>query len=585
MAEVRGRGRGRGATDPWWTRRELLARSTVAGATLLLPPSLAVSTTGCGDPPAGSREDAAGPPGPMPAAADGPPAGETSDDALSMPEAARAIARLDLDGVVRRLRDGTLTVAAALAAYDGRIAAIDVRGPKLRSVIELRPERAAEAARLDADRAAGRDVGALCGAPILIKDNIATRDGMQTTAGSLALVGAVPPREAFAVARLRKAGGFVFGKTNLSEWANIRAERSTGGWSGRGGQTRNPHALDRSPCGSSSGSGVAVAAGLCAGALGSETDGSIVCPASVNGIVGMKPTLGLVSRSGVIPISRSQDTLGPMTRTVRDAAWLLRAIAGVDPDDPTTEGAAEHVVDYVAALDADGLRGARIGVARDFFGQAPRVDAVIEGALDALRAAGARLVDVTGLMPPDDLVGAELVVLLCELREGVNTYLAQLEGDVAVRSLADVIRWNEANPERELPHFGQDLFLLAESAVGTRSAEYAAARALCLDWAREHAIDGPLDRLRLDAWVAPTGGPAWRIDYANGDTDGAACAFGPAVYGAPHITVPAGSIRGLPVGLSFVGRRFADASLLGLAYAFEQATQARVVPTYRRRVS
>jgi amidase len=509
---------------------------------------------------------------------------ETHAAVIALGTAAREIASRDLSASAADLAAGRTTSRALLAAYAERIEALDRAGPVVGAVIETAADATGAADALDTERARGDARGPLHGLPLLIKDNIATHDGLATTAGSLALLGARPPREAHAVARLRAAGALIFGKTNLSEWANFRSIHSTSGWSARGGQTRNPHALDRSPGGSSSGSGAAVAAGLCAAAVGSETDGSIVCPAAVTGIVGLKPTVGLVSRRGVIPISHSQDTLGPMARTVRDACMLLSAMAGVDPEDPATAEAEGRVLaDYAAVLDRDVLRGARIGVARDFFGHSPRVDACVASALATLRDAGAELVDIAGIDPPGAIHRAELHVLLCEFKAGIAEYLAELSGEVLVRSLPELIAWNDAHHDREMPHFGQELLRAAEASGGLSDPGYATARALCVEFGRTHAT-GVLDRERLDAWVAPTGGPAWRIDYTRGDALGPSCASGPAMAGAPHVTVPCGHIEGLPIGLSFVGRRFDEATVLRLAYAFEERTQARIAPSFRESI-
>lgn len=422
------------------------------------------------------------------------------------------------------------------------------------------------------------------GMPILLKDNIETAD-MPTTAGSLALVGNAPGRDAPLVARLREAGAVILGKTNLSEWANIRSSNSTSGWSAVGGLTRNPHALDRNTCGSSSGSGAAVAAGLAPAAIGTETDGSITCPAAINGIVGFKPTVGLVSRTHIVPISHSQDTAGPMTLTVEDAAIVMTVIAGSDPLDPATAEADARKVDYRAALDAGSLRGTRIGVMRWPSGYNAATLAVFEANLQVLRDAGAVLVDITEAPSDEGAMGsAELTVLLTELKVDLNAYLASTRPDqVRTRTLADVIAFNEAEP-RELALFGQELFLMAEQTGGLDDPAYIEARATSLRLAGAEGIDKLLREHRVVALIAPTTGPAWTTDVVNGDHYGGAVSTMPAIAGYPHLTVPMGFVRGLPVGMSFIGGQWDDARILSLGYAFEQLTQARRSPTFARTV-
>jgi amidase len=478
---------------------------------------------------------------------------------------------------------GRHSARAITQAYLARIAQLDHAGPSVRSVIEVNPDALAMADAMDAERRAGKVRGPLHGVPVLLKDNVDTGDRMLTTAGSLALAGAPAPRDAFLAARLREAGAVLLGKTNLSEWANFRSTRSSSGWSARGGQTRNPYVLDRSPCGSSSGSGAAIAANFGAVAVGTETDGSIVCPSSANGLVGVKPTLGLVSRSGVVPISHSQDTAGPMTRTVRDAAVLLSVLAsgGADPRDAATRAAQRHVVaDYAAGLDAGALKGARVGVARQFFGFHPRVDALMEDAVRALRDAGAVVVDEVKLPTRGQFDDGEFEVLLWEFKADLNAYLAERTG-VPVRTLADVIAFNERERAREMPWFGQELMLRAQAKTALADPKYRTVLARNRRLAGAQGIDAMLAGRRLDVIVAPTGGPAWAIDLLNGDHFGGGWSSPSAVAGYPHVTVPAGQVGGLPVGLSFVGGAWTEARLLGYAYAFEQATKHRRAPTFR----
>ncbi len=474
---------------------------------------------------------------------------------------------------------GEITARLLTEAYLQRIAALDRSGPRLNSVIEVNPDALDIAAQRDRERAAGATRGPLHGIPVLIKDNIDTADRMKTTAGSLAMVDARPVRDAFVVERLRAAGAVLLGKTNLSEWANFRSSHSTSGWSARGGLTRNPYALDRNPCGSSSGSGVAVAANLCAVAIGTETDGSIICPSARNGIVGVKPTVGLVSRSGIIPISSSQDTAGPMCRTVADAAVLLGVIAGADPRDAAT-GARPRggPADYMAALRVEALAGARIGVMRNFFGSDPRVDAAVEQAVAAIAVAGAVIVDPADLPTRGAFGEAEFEVLLYEFKDGLNAYLAGLGDGAPMTSLADLIAFNEAHAADEMPYFGQDLFVRAHEKGSLREKSYRDARAKARRLSREEGLDAVFRRHRVDALIAPSGGPAWLTDLVNGDA-GTGGSSGPAaVSGYPSITVPAGHVFGLPIGVSFIGPAWSEATLLGYAFAFEQATKARRAP-------
>ncbi|MBX9615285.1 MAG: amidase [Caulobacteraceae bacterium] len=451
----------------------------------------------------------------------------------------------------------------------------------LNAVIAVSPTVEADGVRLDAERAAGQLRGPLHGVPILIKDNVETLD-MPTTAGSLALLNNAPGRDAPLVARLREAGAVILGKTNLSEWANIRSSASVSGWSAVGGLTRNPHALDRNTCGSSSGSGAAVAAGLAPAAIGTETDGSITCPAAVNGIVGFKPTVGLVSRTHIVPISHSQDTAGPMTRTVEDAAIVLSVIAGSDPADPATVEADARRVDYRAALDAGSLRGTRIGIGRFLAGYSAGTDRVFEQTLQALRDAGAELVEITE-GPDTGVIGAaEFTVLLTELKADLNAYLASTDpAQVPTRTLAEVIAFNAATP-REMALFGQETFIAAEATKGLDDPAYREARATSLRLAGPEGIDRLLAQHRVVALIAPTNGPAWSIDAVNGDHYLGSASQLAAVAGYPHLTVPMGFVQGLPVGLSFIGAKWDDARILSLGHAFERATQAIRPPTFAR---
>jgi amidase len=454
--------------------------------------------------------------------------------------------------VQARLTAGRLTSRTLVAAYLARIETIDRRGPALNSIIELNPDALAIAAELDRERKAGKLRGPLHGVPILLKDNIATADRMATTAGSLALHGARAPRDAFVVARLRAAGALILGKTNLSEWANIRSPRSTSGWSGRGGFTRNPYALDRSASGSSTGAAVSVAANLAVAGLGTETDGSIISSASLCGIVGLKPTVGLVSRDGIVPISHSQDTAGPMTRSVSDAALLLSAIAGRDPRDAATT-AAPMPPDYTRALEANGLRGARLGVVRNLRIRHADVAALFDAQLAVLRKAGAELVDPVEVPNPTRIGSNEIEVLLTEFKAGLNAYLAEFGRGASVASLADVIAFNQQHRAREMPLFGQEFFLQAQAKDDLANAVYLEALAECRRLARTEGLDVAFEQHRVDALVAPTGGLAWLVDPINGDSNTGNFSMPAAVAGYPHLTVPMGFVDGLPAAISFVG--------------------------------
>ncbi|GAB3466794.1 amidase [Massilia terrae] len=497
--------------------------------------------------------------------------------AASVPASAGGLLDAGVAEQQAALRAGKLTSRTLVSQYLARIAALDKAGPKLHSVIELNPDALAIASELDRERAAGKLRGPLHGIPVLIKDNIATADRMCTTAGSLALEGVRASRDAHVAEKLRAAGAVILGKTNLSEWANMRSTHSVSGWSGRGGLTRNPYALDRNTSGSSSGSASAMAAGLATLAIGTETDGSIVSPSSTCGIVGIKPTLGLVSRSGIIPIAHSQDTAGPMTRSVADAALLLAAIAGSDAGDPATQDA--RAADYAAALRKDGLHGKRIGVARNFFGSNDAVDAIIDKELAVLQAQGAVLVDVE-VPNIDKYNDTETTVLLYEFKPDLAAWLDNYAPHAPVKNMSDLIAFNKQHAASEMPHFGQEHLVAAEGKGGLDSSEYKEALANNLRFSREEGIDKVLREHSLDALVAPTGGPAWLTDYINGDHYGGSFSSPAAVAGYPHITVPAGYTHGLPVGISFVGGAWSEATLIAMAYAYEQATLHRRAPTF-----
>ena len=484
-----------------------------------------------------------------------------------------------------RLQSGEDTAHSLVEKYAARIEALDTRGPALRQVLELNPDALAAARELDEERKAGKHRGPLHGIPILLKDNIATGDRMTTTAGSLALEGCRTPKDAVVADRLRQAGAILLGKTNMSEWANFRSMSSTSGWSGRGGLGRNPYALDRNTSGSSSGSAAAIAAGYAAAAIGTETDGSIVSPSNSCGLVGIKPTLGLVSRSGIIPIAHSQDTAGPMTRTVADAAILLSVLAGPDPSDSATAGAASHAEDFTRHLDANGLKGARLGVPRDrLFGKSVHADRVIDDALRVMKEHGATIVDPVPFADPSAVWETELEVLLFEFKADLNAYLAALGDAAPVKTLADVIAFNERHKDKEMPYFGQELFIKAEAKGLLTSPKYRRALRRNHDIARRNGIDATMQKHRLDALVAPTGAPAWLTDLVNGDCSPGGASTIPAVAGYPHITVPAGFVHGLPVGISFFGTKWSEPTLIRIAYAYEQATKHRRPPRFLERV-
>ena len=486
------------------------------------------------------------------------------------------VTRMDLASLAQGMAEKRFTSVDLVTAYTERIRIVD---RNLHAVLELNPDALRIAAALDRERKEGRVRGPLHGIPILLKDNLDTADKMKTTAGSLALLRApAPASDAFVVQQLRKAGAVILGKTNLSEWANFRSRHSISGWSGRGGQTRNPHALDRNPSGSSSGSGAAMAASLCAAAVGTETDGSIVSPASANGVVGLKPTVGLLSRSGIIPISHTQDTAGPMSRTVRDAALLLSAMAGVDGADPATAEAKGHLhADYTTFLQPNGLKGARLGVLKNYNGLHSGLDAALAPAFKLLKTLGATLVEVELNSSAYD--AAEFEVMLYEFKAGLNAYLAKRGG--AIRDLEALIAFNRKEAKRELPLFGQEIFELAQAKGPLTEEAYLKAQETCRKGSRAEGIDAAMDRDKLDALVAPTGIPAWLIDPVNGDSFGFSCSSLAAVAGCPHLTVPAGTVQGLPVALSFLGRAWSEGTLLKFGHAFEQAAKARREPRFR----
>ena len=503
-----------------------------------------------------------------------------------LPVTAPRIAPFELEEITvaelqSAMAGGRMSARSITEMYLERIHAVDRTGPSLNSVLEVNPDALSIAESLDRERKGGTVRGPMHGIPVLIKDNIDTADRMHTSAGSLALAESLATTDAEIVRRLRAAGAIVLGKVNLSEWANWRSTRSSSGWSGRGGQTRNPYALDRNPCGSSAGTGASISANLAAVGIGTETDGSIVCPSSANGLVGLKPTVGLVSRAGIIPISRSQDTAGPMCRTVRDAAALLSVMAGADSRDVATAASAGHVArDYTSFCDAAGLKGARIGVVRKLFNAGPAVDKIMEEALAAMKGAGAILVDPVAVKTLGHFEAAEFEVLLYESKTDIAAYLATLGPAAPHKTLADLIRFNNEHAAASMPYFGQEIFLQAEAKGTLTSPAYRKALATCRRLSRVEGLDLVLRTHRLDALVAPTGGPAWMTDLVNGDHFTGGSSSLAAVSGYPSITLPAGRIHGLPVGLSFIGGAWTEGKLVRLAYAFEQATKARRVPNF-----
>ena len=507
-----------------------------------------------------------------PAGSDRPPA---SGQAFELEEA--TIAELQ-----QRMKSGKDTARSLVEKYLARIEALDKKGPKLNQVLQVNPDALEIADTLDAERKAKGARGPLHGIPVLLKDNVGTADRMTTTAGSLALESSIPPKDSFVARRLREAGAILLGKTNMSEWANFRSTHSSSGWSGRGGQGRNPYALDRNTSGSSSGSAAAVAASYAPLAIGTETDGSIVSPSNNNSIVGIKPTIGLVSRAGIIPIAHSQDTAGPMARSVADAATLLGALVGVDPDDPVTRnGSRKGQRDYTRFLDPNGLKGARIGVPRKkLFGDSPAADRLVEAAIADMKKLGAVIVDPADIPTIGQVDKSELEVLLYEFKADLNAYLAGLGPKAPIHSLKEAIEFNNRHRDREMPYFGQELFLQAEEKGPLTSKAYLAALARNHRLTRAGGIDAVMTRLKLDALVAPTSGPPWLTDLVNGDYGTGGSSTFPAVAGYPHITVPAGYCFGLPVGISFFGGAFSEPTLIRIAYAFEQATRHRQPPLF-----
>ncbi|MGE0815018.1 MAG: amidase [Vicinamibacterales bacterium] len=546
-------------------RRTFLGRTAVAGA------GLAAAQAACGTDGGGTATGAG-----QPAA---PAAGVTGREPFVLHEAT-------IDDLQQGMREGRLTARSIAEQYLARIEALNRSGPELRAIIEVNPDVPSIADALDAERKAGSVRGPLHGIPIALKDNIDTHDRMTTTAGSLALEGSIPAADSFVAARLRAAGAVLIAKANMSEWAYWRGLNASSGWSARGGQCRNPYALDRTPCGSSSGSGAAVAANLVAAAIGTETGGSIMCPSSINGVVGVKPTVGLWSRAGIIPISHSQDSAGPMTRTVRDAAILLGAVCGVDPRDPATAASAGRFhPDYTTFLDPAGLKGARLGVVRNLPGFDDRVLALFDRAIADLRAGGAEIVDPANLPTATAAsVFQELpiVVLNFEFKANINAYFRSLGAAAPIASLADLIAFNDTHRAEEMPYFGQERLLASERTTGLDAPEYRRAVDAIQRATRQDGIDAVMAQHRLDALIAPTSGPAWLIDHIRGDRfDGGDSAGTAAIAGYPDVSVPMGLVAGLPVGLSFFGRAWSEPTLLRVAYAYEQATKRREPPTYQ----
>jgi amidase len=547
-------------------RRRFLGSSVLGGA------GLVAGHAGCTQPAA-----------PVPTATPSTATGPAPPDGVAAASDAFELHEATVDGLQEAMRTGRLTARRITELYLARIQALNTRGPELRGIIEINPDALAIADQLDAERKAGTVRGPLHGIPIALKDNIDTHDRMTTTAGSLALEGSIPPQDSFVAQKLREAGAVLLAKANMSEWAYWRGLKATSGWSARGGQCRNPYALDRNPCGSSSGSGTSASANLVALTIGTETGGSIMCPASINGVVGIKPTVGLWSRSGIIPISHSQDSAGPMARTVRDAAIALGVACGVDArDGSTAASAAKFHPDYTAFLDPAGLKGARLGIARSFSGFDDRVWKVFDEAVAALKAAGAEVIDPANL-PQNADVFQQLptIVLNYEFKANINKYFQSLGANAPVKSLTELIAFNEAHRDREMPFFGQERLIISEATSSLDAEEYRQALTTIQRATRADGIDALMDRHRLDAIVAPTMGPAWPTDHVLGDRlDGGSSAGPAAIAGYPDISVPMGVVAGLPVGISFFGRAWSEPTLLKIAYAYEQATRARQAPKF-----
>ncbi len=504
---------------------------------------------------------------------------EATNSAAALP--AFEFEELTIAELQTRMASRKLSAHTLATKYLERIEDVDKHGPEISSVIELNPDALAIAADMDTERKAGRVRGPLHGIPVLIKDNIDTHDRMTTTAGSLALGGSIPLQDSFVAKKLRDAGAVILGKTNLSEWANFRSSHSSSGWSGRGGQTKNPYVLDRNPCGSSSGTGAAIAANLATIGVGTETDGSVVCPSNANSLVGIKPTLGLISRAGIIPIAHSQDTAGPMCRTVTDAAILLGVLAGVDArDEETKASTGKSFVDYTQFLNANAFTGARIGVHRKSFGFNDAVDKLLTDCIDIMRKRGATIIDPADIPTQGKFDDTELEVLLYEFKADLNSYLASLGPRAPVKSLKEIIDFNDQYRDREMPYFGQDLMIKAQAKGPLTEKAYRDALAKNRRMSRKEGIDFVMDKNRLDALIAPTGGPPWPTDWANGDHFTGGYSTASAVAGYPHITVPAGYVFGLPLGISFFGRAWSEPALIKFAYAFEQATRARRAPKF-----
>ena len=511
-------------------------------------------------------------------------AGAAAAAASKLEAQATPVPKFELDEVtLAQLRagldSGKFTSKQLVEMYSQRIADIDKRGPQINAIIEMNPDAMALAQKADDERKSGKR-GPLHGIPVLIKDNIGTADKMSTTAGSLALAGSHSPRDSFVAAQLRAAGAIILGKTNLSEWANFRSTHSTSGWSSRGGLTHCPYALDRNPSGSSSGSGAAVSANECPVAVGSETDGSIVSPACSNGLVGIKPTVGLVGRTGIIPISHTQDTAGPLARTVADAAALLTVLAGIDPNDEAAKAAQGKVVDYMRALDPNGLKGARLGVLRKYAGFSIPVDKLFADALDVMKKAGAEIIDPVEVPGLDKFGDPELVVLKFEFKNGLNSYFNWLGPNAPVKSLADVIEFNDKNAAKVMPFFGQEILISSQEKGGLNDPEYLKALETCRKLTRTEGIDAVMDKHKLDAIICPTGTPAWMTDLVNGDANVPSASSLAAVAGYPHVTLPMGDVFGLPVGISFFGRAWTESKLIQYAYAYEQLTRFRRPPQF-----